>query len=266
MTNTNCLNCEKELIDKFCYGCGQKSDTSRISFKNFIFHDLLHGIFHIEKGIYFTAKQALTRPGKASLDYIAGKRKRFYNIFYLILITFGFLLFIRHFHKELFRLQEDEVVTKTNYINNASKSFDEILIQKSKLIIFLFIPLSAVNSYLIFKRKKFNVFEHSILAAMILLGMLLISVFGNLFFYIDLIMPFGDVFSTVASWIVTFFIFVHIYFGYYNAFSLDYSKAGISLRIILFYVLLCIEIGLLFLLLWGFLSDWKFGRIHISLF
>ena len=89
MTNTNCLNCGKELTDKYCSGCGQKADTHRITFKNFLFHDLLHGNFHIERGILFAAKEALIRPGKAALDYISGKRKRYYNVFYLILLTFG---------------------------------------------------------------------------------------------------------------------------------------------------------------------------------
>ena len=73
MTTKNCLNCEKELIDNYCSGCGQVADTHRITFKNFIFHDLLHGTFHLEKGILFTAKQAAVRPGKAALDYREGR-------------------------------------------------------------------------------------------------------------------------------------------------------------------------------------------------
>jgi hypothetical protein len=101
MTNNNCLNCGKELMGLYCYGCGQKADTHRISFKNFIFHDLLHGTFHIEKGMFFTAKQALIRPGHAALDYISGKKIRYYNVFYLILITAGLMLFFRHFYEEM---------------------------------------------------------------------------------------------------------------------------------------------------------------------
>ena len=84
MTTHNCLNCGKRLTDAFCSGCGQKADTHRITFKNFIFHDVLHGTFHLDRGILFTVKQALTRPGQAALDYISGKRKPFYNVFYLI--------------------------------------------------------------------------------------------------------------------------------------------------------------------------------------
>ena len=59
-TNTHCLNCANELSGKYCSECGQKADTHRITFRNFVSHDLLHGTFHIEKGILFTAKEALT--------------------------------------------------------------------------------------------------------------------------------------------------------------------------------------------------------------
>lgn len=68
MININCLNCGKELSGNYCTGCGQNSYTYRISLKHFVSHDLLHGTFHIEKGLFFTEKEALTRTGKAALD------------------------------------------------------------------------------------------------------------------------------------------------------------------------------------------------------
>ncbi len=141
MTSKNCLNCDKKIVDKFCSGCGQKTDTHRITFKNFIFHDVVHGTFHFDKGMLFTAKQALIRPGKAALDYIAGKRKPYYNVFYLILITIGLILFLRHFIDELALIKGEEAIPERPNINEASKTLNEIFTQKSKLIIFLFCPI-----------------------------------------------------------------------------------------------------------------------------
>src|SRR5690606_2344353 len=102
------------------------ADTHRITFKNFIFHDVLHGTFHIERGILFTTKQALIRPGKAALDYISGKRRRYYNVFYLILITIGLIIFLRHFNDVLDVSQGQQVVKDKAYLNEASKTMDEI--------------------------------------------------------------------------------------------------------------------------------------------
>ena len=266
MTKKNCLNCGKKLADAFCSGCGQKADTHRISFKNFIFHDVLHGTFHIEKGMLFTAKQSLVRPGKAAMEYISGRRKRFYNVFLLILVTFGLLLFFRHFLNELLILQEEEVVQEKRYLNEASKKLDEVFSQKSKIITLLFVPITALNSYILFNRNKLNLAEHFILAGMILLGMLLISLFGNLFFYLELVIPFNIVFAGVVSWIVTLLILMHIAYGFVDAFGTNYSKLEMAGRIALFYGLICLEIMILFLIVLGYITNWKFGVVNLTPF
>lgn len=261
MTNKNCLNCEKELTDKYCSGCGQKADTHRISFKNFIFHDLLHGTFHIERGMLFTAKEALIRPGKAALDYISGKRKRYYNVFYLILITIGIMLFIRHFYASI--IYQGEGIIEDSHLNETSKTIDEIISQKSKFIMLLFIPLAALNSFILFRRRKLNLSEHFIITGMILLGMLLISTFGHILFFVNLIVQIN---FTFLSFLIAALIFIHIGYGYFNAFSNDYSKFGIFYRVVLFFVLIFLEIFALLYLLVGFVTNWKFGQVTISPF
>lgn len=261
MTSKNCLNCEKELTNKFCSGCGQKADTHRITFRHFIAHDVLHGTFHLEKGILFTAKQALIRPGQAALDYIAGKRKRYYNVFYLILITIGVMLFTRNIGDYIYG-ESEEIVSEKVYLNEASKKMDELFSQKSKIILFLFVPLAALNSFLLFRRKKLNLSEHFILSGMILLGLLLLSTFTNLLFPV----AYYFISGTVASLFITAILIFYVCFAYYNAFSGIYTKPGIALRIVLFYALLCLEIIFLFFIAYGFVTNWKFGSIQVAPF
>lgn len=259
---THCLNCDNQLHDQFCSRCGQKADTHRITLRNFVFHDLLHGTFHIEKGILFTAKEALLRPGKAALDYIAGKRKRYYNVFYFILIVFGLILFSRHF----FEVLAGETEPPKQYLNEASRKMDEIFSQKSKIIVLLFVPLTALTAWLVFRRKRLNLSEHFILAGMILLGMLLESLLGNLFFYLDLVVPFHPTFSFCMSWLISIMITLHIGYGYYNAFAASYSKIEIWGRVLALYGLMALEVYILFLIVFGFITNWKFGTIHLTPF
>ncbi len=261
MTSKECLNCGKKLTDKYCSGCGQLSDIQRITLKNFIFHDVLHGTFHIERGMVFTAKESLTRPGKAALDYISGKRKRYYNVFYLILITIALMLFTRHIN-DLFanKLQVEEVAKP--YINEASKKIDQLFTQKNKIVIFLFVPFAALNSFILFQRKKLNLSEHSIIAGMILLGVLLLSTFSNILFWFKPLHQIG----MVISILITAIIIIYIGFGYFNAFGTDYSKLGIAYRIVLFYTLICLEIFILTFILVGIFTHWKFGEIQITPF
>lgn len=262
MTTSNCLNCGKELTDKFCAGCGQKADTHRISFKHFLMHDVLHGTFHIDKGIIYTAKQALLRPGQASLEYIAGKRIKYYNVFYLILITIGVMIFFRHVDELLYGDAVDEVSTNAK-LNDASQKINAFINQKSKFIIFLFVPLGSINSFILFRRKKLNLSEHAIVSGMILLGILLVQTIINIYFNFNHLLGIDN---GVASFVATLLIFGYIAFGYYNAFSANYTKLGITYRIGLFFSLLLLETVSMLYVLIGVITDWKMGQVTIAPF
>lgn len=263
MQMNKCLNCDNELSGKFCSGCGQKADTHRISLKHFFFHDVLHGTFHLEKGMLFTAKEAMVRPGKAALDYIAGKRIRYYNVFYLILITAGLMLFIRHFFDGLMTEEGQNLAKHPVQLNEASKKINELLSQKSKIIIFLFVPFAAINSFILFRRKKLNLGEHAIIAGMILLSMLILSTFGNALFYAGLVIDFTNLVANIVSISIIVLTFIYIIFGYWNAFGNLYTHWGMTYRILLFFGLLFLEIATLFILIAGFVTNWKFGKLTI---
>jgi hypothetical protein len=158
MHNTTCLNCDTVLTGKFCHECGQKADTHRITAKHFIMHDLVHGIWHIDKGIPYTLKQAAIRPGYAIRDYIKGRRVKFYNIFYLMLMVLAFILYLNVF---LGISGKHSFSTKATYLT--------------------FIPLYACAGWLMFKRLKYNFFEHIVVAGMIVLCMLMLVLFQTLF-------------------------------------------------------------------------------------
>ena len=262
MTVQNCLNCEKQLTDAYCSGCGQKADTHRITIKNFIFHDLLHGVFHIEKGIVFTAKQALICPGTAALEYISGKRKRYYNVFYLVLIAIGIKLFFHEIFDFLI-YQGNEPVQHAPYLNDASRKINEIFSQKTKIILFLFVPFAALNTFMLFRRKRLNLSEHAIISGMILLGILLVATLGDFLFYFNLTAFFsGTALSIVVAAVITFYVA----YGYFNAFGTDYTRLGTAYRILLFFTLICFEVAILTFILIGFVTHWKFGAISIAPF
>ncbi|MBK7428262.1 MAG: DUF3667 domain-containing protein [Saprospiraceae bacterium] len=247
MENANCLNCGLELSGKFCSGCGQKSDTQRISFKRFISHDILHGTFHFEKGMLFTAKQALIRPGRAALDYIGGKRVRFYNIFYFILLLIGLLLILTHYNNEL-ALQYKPERSLIPQMDDAGKKIYEFLTTYNKLLIFTFAPVMALNSFLIFRRKKFNYSEHFILSGILLLGLFILI----LLFFMLSFLEFAGLPSVFREWgfvIMSFLIFFYVLYAYYDAFRKDYSLIGFVMRMLLLLFLCTAELFIFFLLI-----------------
>ncbi|MEZ4802086.1 MAG: DUF3667 domain-containing protein [Gelidibacter sp.] len=264
MPSPTCLNCNHALVGPYCSNCGQKADTRRITFKNFLFNDILHGTFSIERGMLYTAKQSLRRPGTAALDYIAGKRKPYYNLFLLSLFLFGLILFLRHFYEVLATAQGSPLST-TPYKDEASIRLNTLIADQSKLVVFLFVPLAAVSSCILFRRRQLNLSEHFILSGMVLLGILLISAIGHLLFYLNLLTD-ADVVSSIINIGTPLAAILYVGYGYVEAFGTLYSRWGMVYRIALFFILLMVQVYLLLLILIGFVTNWKFGTVTLSPF
>lgn len=257
MHPTNCLNCDTALSGRFCSNCGQKADTHRITFKHFIMHDVLHGVWHFEKGMLFTAREALTRPGKAGLDYINGKRIRYYNVFYLILLLIGLNIFISHYYDHF---REIYTGVSEGVRNSNGKKIAAFMSKYAKLIVFSFVPFFALNGYWVFRRKKLNLSEHFIVAGIIFLGILILQTIGRLFTFFNFTKHFG-LLSDIAIITTSLLIFVFVLYSYYSAFKENYTKAGFSIRMILFLSLLFLELIIMLFCIVGFATDWKFGDI-----
>lgn len=256
MNHDNCLNCETPITGKFCSNCGQKSDTHRITFKHFIMHDVLHGIWHFEKGMFFTAKEAIMRPGKAALDYIDGKRIAYYNVFYFILLLLGLNFFINHYYDQ-FAADFNSISNGSNHVKN---SLEKFISENAKSIILMFVPFFAFNSFLLFRRRKFNLSEHFIIAGIIFLGILIFVTFFNLVSFLSFVKHL-DFISTVNDYLTPFIIIVFTIRSYYTAFSEKYSKIKFSIRMFLFLLLLLFEFIMVMVLIFGYVTDWKFGNL-----
>lgn len=83
-----CLNCGTLVADRFCGHCGQDAHhTHRLTLRFLLLHDLPHSIWHVDKGIGYTFRQMMTRPGATLHEYMAGRRaQHFRPISYLLLI------------------------------------------------------------------------------------------------------------------------------------------------------------------------------------
>lgn len=83
-----CANCGR-VIDvpgqKFCPDCGLPTPAHRIDWE-FLSHEIQHSILHVDKGILFTIKELLTRPGHMIREYIHGKRGGHIKPFLMIMI------------------------------------------------------------------------------------------------------------------------------------------------------------------------------------
>jgi hypothetical protein len=255
MKEKKCLNCGAELLGKYCSICGQKSDTQRISLRHFIFHDVLHGTLHLEKGMLFTAKQTLLRPGMAALDCISGKRVNYYNIFYFILLLIGLNILLTHYYNEIaFRINPSRVITLRT--NEAGMSIREIFSKYGKSFIFALVPVTALNSFLLFKIKKLNYSEHFIISGMLLLGVFLITTLVLIFSF-SVFLGISANYIDLLHKLLPLLIIFYILFGYWNAFRKDYSMFGFGYRMLIFSILFGVELISFAWIIVGIATDWK---------
>jgi hypothetical protein len=252
--NPICLNCDSIITDKFCGHCGQKSDTHRITFKHFVFHDILHGVWHFEKGILYTIKEAIMRPGKAALDYIGGKRIRYYNVFYLILLLIGLNLFINSYYDRLAAAYLPAYAP----IVGVGRTIADFFIHYTKLLTFSLVPLFAFNSFIIFRRKKLNLSEHFILAGMIYLGIIIIVTITNLLFFTDFnehLTFISDTLNIVSPLLILGFVVI----SYYKTFRDTYSRFRTMVKCLAFLILMFLELLIIVIILIGYFSHWTYN-------
>ena len=229
-----CLNCQQPASGKYCSNCGQKTDTHRITLKHFLAHDLLHGFWHLDRGILFTVKEAIVRPGKAALDYISGKRVRYYNVFYLSLLLIALNVVLWHFADMI--LGEDKV-------QDEDTEFMQFMTRYMKVMILSVVPLFAINGRVIFNKLRLNLPEHFILGGITLVGILLVCLLLPPLYLLE--RTTWEYFA-LAKALMLIPITLYPVWTYRNASKGKYSFLGFLWRAILFLLLLLWE--MLFLL------------------
>jgi len=133
--------------------------THRYSIKHFLEHDIVHGIWHVDKGIFYTIKELFTRPGHSIREYVEGKRAKHFNFVSLILIGLAISIFLDPYIK----VQIKDLVSGSKESQNLMNIIDEFTTKYPKLVMAAYIPLYAAFSFFWFRKAKFNFSEHLVL-------------------------------------------------------------------------------------------------------
>lgn len=219
MTN-NCLNCNEGIVGKFCSNCSQSTSTHRFSISHVLKHDFIHGIFHFDKGFFYTIKELFTRPGHSIREYVQGKRTKHFNYFATIIL----LLTISYFIKKWGKIEMSGLYDKTSL-----SGLFKVLKDYSKFIAFLHIPIIAFASFLLFKKSKQNYTENLVLNLYLLCGLLTISLVLPIF----MVFTENKEFLLATNTLLSVMTFLYIIFFYYQYFSVfNFKKYQLIIRVI----------------------------------
>jgi hypothetical protein len=149
-----CKNCGHRLHDLYCSHCGQKADTSKISF-GYLCREVFHFVTHLERGFLFTSFQMIIHPGKTAKNYIDGKRKRYQSPISYFLIWTTILILFLYFIEKTFGY--NAVINYRNYFGPAAAT--RLAISNLNIVLTVVVPFQALYLFLLVTRKSYNYFE-----------------------------------------------------------------------------------------------------------
>jgi hypothetical protein len=158
MSGHTCLNCGHIITEKYCGNCGQKAATHRFDLRHFFEHDIVHGVFHLDKGFPFTIKQMFSRPGFAVREYIEGKRISYFNPVTFLLLVIALNIFV--ITVSGFRYSDLMPAPDTTGTLDKVQHFQTKYMKQMYLVT---IPMLSLCSFLIIRRGKQNYAEHLVL-------------------------------------------------------------------------------------------------------
>ena len=94
----SCKNCDQPVNGKFCHHCGQTANVRNLNW-DFLWYEIQNNFIQFDKGVLYTSKALLTRPGYAVREFIEGKRVNHYKPVALVLLLATIYVLLYHYFK-----------------------------------------------------------------------------------------------------------------------------------------------------------------------
>lgn len=153
-----CKNCDQTIQDNdsYCLHCGQRSDVTRLNFKQLI-KDIWIAFSNTDEGFLLLIKELVYKPGKVARAYVSGRRKHYFNPFsYLaIMVAIAFFFILRF---ESYGIDYSQM--KTQDLELLRFTF-----RYFNLIILFTCPVYAFVIWIFFLGNQMNYAENLVLSA-----------------------------------------------------------------------------------------------------
>ncbi len=235
----NCKNCNNEVTQNYCPNCGKVAKLNRIDGR-YIIQEIEH-VLEFERGILFTVRELVIRPGEIVRDFISENRSRLVKpIIFIILTSLFYSLIIQFF-------QTEDSNTKFYEKKHSSTELIFAWVQGNygyaNIIMGIFI---AFWTKLFFRKYQYNYFEILILLCFVMgIGMLIYAFFAIFqgLTHIDFIQIASFIFLFYSTWAIGQFFdkskfsnYVKALFSYilgFISFSLTAILIGTSIDLII---------------------------------
>ena len=195
MSAVRCLNCEAPLAGQaYCPACGQDARTRRLTLAD-IGHAAVHVLTHADHSVFRLVRDLALRPGRVAGEYVAGRRRKYFNPFTFVLVIVGVAAL---------------VMGATNFIDFTraapSNPVSAFLQRNINLVILAQLPLLALFTRMLFRREGLHFAEHLVLAAYT-------SGFRSIFFMLLVVPAWTLLGLDHGKTVFAYLVLWHLYFG-----------------------------------------------------
>ncbi len=171
-TGINCAHCKQEVNGRYCPNCGDTVIVKRVD-AHYVIHEIQH-FLHFEKGIPYTIKELILRPGKSVREFVRVNRNRLVKPILFLIVTSLIYTWMTHlFHAEVVETPEMIRIRETAL----GAIFDWVQSHYGYANILMGLSI-ALWLKLFFGKYDYNFFEILILLCFLIgVGMLIFSVF-----------------------------------------------------------------------------------------
>jgi hypothetical protein len=158
-----CLNCNHPLPSgSFCPQCGQRH-PHRLTVGH-VAHELFHVFTHADNTLVGYVPQLLFQPGRLVADYLAGRRKRYFNPFQFLLLVVGLATAaaaLLHYYEAtgaemqrrfMGQMPAEQLARMVNYFNYLGKYYNVWWL-------LLALPMYSLFTWLVYRNRGLNYAE-----------------------------------------------------------------------------------------------------------
>jgi hypothetical protein len=121
-----CLNCQAELIGRYCHACGQENLEPKETVWHLVQH-FFNDVTHFDGKFFSTVGYLIKKPGFLSKEYMIGRRMSYLNPIRMYVFTSAIFFII------LFSIQSPNKVMHVNETPEVKKGLPALLAQKTRL-------------------------------------------------------------------------------------------------------------------------------------
>ena len=168
----NCKNCNTEINQNYCPNCGEPAKLKKIDGKYILSE--IGSVLNFDKGILFTIRELLLRPGQSVRKFVLNDRNRLVKPVIFIIITSLIYSLITHF----FQIEDGYVNFEETKQSATGHIFKWVQDHYGYANIIMGICI-AFWTKLFFRKYNYNFFEILILLCFVMgMGMLIYSIFA----------------------------------------------------------------------------------------